>query len=283
MSQFVKLLDPHCSEDSVNVKFKMSITSSTTSSGRDHDVPSTKVIFRDKLCLVSITRRDDTLMDASSISEEDIIEICITKGHTHPLGVLHYSAMESVVLFHSTDELQCTTRRMVKTTELQGEAITVRAMAPSEAHVAVYLVMSCSNPSNGEREPHTSPQQTPPSRGTLHHLQAELGNLANLTQEIVQCGINVPPSFPLQMNGYAHWAVGSLRRMTGRLPFQEGKVGSIEATHFIFRARVISWRKGSLWTTPARTMPCSICVRYGATDYHPDIGSALGHPKNQYF
>ena len=26
-------------------------------------------------------------MDASSISEEDIIEICITKGHTHPLGV----------------------------------------------------------------------------------------------------------------------------------------------------------------------------------------------------
>ena len=39
-------------------------------------------------------------MDASSVSEEDIIEICITKGHTHPLGVLHYSAMELVVLFH---------------------------------------------------------------------------------------------------------------------------------------------------------------------------------------
>ena len=87
------------------MKFKMSITSSTTASG-DRGVPSAKVVFRDKLCLVSVTRRDDTLMDASSISEEDIIEICIMKDHTHPLGVLRYSAMELVVLFHSTNELQ---------------------------------------------------------------------------------------------------------------------------------------------------------------------------------
>ena len=57
-------------------------------------------------------------MDASSVSEEDIFEICITKGHTHPLGVLHYSAMESVVLFHSTDELQCTTCATAKAMEL---------------------------------------------------------------------------------------------------------------------------------------------------------------------
>ena len=38
-------------------------------------------------------------MDASSISEEDIMEICMKKGHTHQLGVLHYLAMESVILF----------------------------------------------------------------------------------------------------------------------------------------------------------------------------------------
>ena len=96
MNQFVKLLDPHCSKDSINIKFKMSVASSATAS-RDCDVPSAEVVFRDKLCLVSITRRDDTPMDASSISEEDIIELCITKGHTHPLGVLHYSATELVV------------------------------------------------------------------------------------------------------------------------------------------------------------------------------------------
>ena len=216
------------------MKFKMSTTSSTTACGRDCDVPSARVIFRDKLCLVSVTRKDDTLMDASSISEEDIIEICITKGHTHPLGVLHYSAMELVVLFCSMDELQCTTCGIIKMMELQGEAITVRAMAPSEAHVTAYLATLHSNPSNGEREPHTPPQQTPPSGGTLHHLRVERGDLANhdlhqlvedLTQEIAQCRIHTPPAVTLQMNGYTNWPVESPRKMTGRSPFQEGEGG----------------------------------------------------------
>ena len=112
-------------------------------------------------------------------SEEDIVKICITKGHTHPLGVLHYSTTESVVLFHLTDELQCTTCRIVKVIELQGKAITVKAMAPSEAHIKAYLATSHLNPSNGEGELHTSPQQTPPSRGMPNHLQAELGDLAD--------------------------------------------------------------------------------------------------------
>ena len=76
----------------------MSITSSATAS-RDWEVPSTNIVFQVRLCLISITRRDGTLMDASSISEEDIMEICMKKGHTHPLGVLHYSATESVILF----------------------------------------------------------------------------------------------------------------------------------------------------------------------------------------
>ena len=173
----------------------MSTTSSTTASGRDHDAPSAKVIFKTELCLVSLTRRDGTLMDASSVSEEDIIEICITKGYTNPLGVLCYSTMELVVLFSSTDELQCTTHRIVKVMELQGEAITVKAMAPSEAHIRAYHVTSHGNPSNGEGELHTPPQQTPPSRGMPSHLQAELGDLGNhelqqlvedLTHEIAQ-------------------------------------------------------------------------------------------------
>ena len=64
-------------------------------------------------------------------------------------------------------------------TEFQGKAITVRAMAPSEAHVTAYIVMLHTHPSNREREPHTPPHQTPPSGGTLHHLQAECGDLAD--------------------------------------------------------------------------------------------------------
>ena len=212
----------------------MSTTSSATASGRDCDVPSAEVIFKTKLCLVSLTRRDGTLMDASYVSEEDIVEICITKGHTHPLGVLCYSAMELVILFHSPDELQHATCRIVKEMELQGEAITVKAMAPSEAHTRAYLVMLHLNPSNGEGEPHTHPQQTPPSMGTLHCLQVELRDLANhelhqlvenLTQEIAQSEVTVPPSSPLQIHVYAHWGVGTPRRMTRRSPFQKGEGG----------------------------------------------------------
>ena len=63
------------------------------------------------------------------------MEICIKKGHTHPLGVLHYSAMESVILFHTADELMHVSHGIVKVTELQDEAIMVKAMAPLEAHI----------------------------------------------------------------------------------------------------------------------------------------------------
>ena len=81
----------------------MSMTSSATAS-RDWEVPPTDS-FHDRLCLLSITRGDGTPMDASSILEEDIIEICIQSSHTHPLGVLHYSATESIVLFGTMDNL----------------------------------------------------------------------------------------------------------------------------------------------------------------------------------
>ena len=149
-------------------------------------------------------------MDASSVTEEDIIEICITKGHTHSLGVLCYSTTELVVLFCSTDKLQHTTCGIVKAMELQGEAITLKAMAPSEAHTKAYLATSHLNPSNGEEEPHTPPQQTPPSRGMLHLLEVELGDLADyelhqlmedLTQEIPLHEVNAPQQSPSKYMG----------------------------------------------------------------------------------
>ena len=89
--------------------------------------------------------------------------------------------------------------------EFWGEAITMRSMAPLEAHVAVYIVMLHRNPSDREKELHTPPEQTPPSGGTPHCLQVELGDLDNhelhqlvedLMQEIAQCKIHVPPSNP---------------------------------------------------------------------------------------
>ena len=153
---------------------------------------------------------------------------------THPLGVLHFSAMELVLLSHSPDELQHTTCGIVKMTEFWGEAITVRVMVPLQAHVTSYIVTLHTHPPNRERELHTPPQQTPPSRETLHYLQVELGDLADhelhqlvddLMQEIAQCEIHVLPAIPLKMNGYTHWAVKSPRRTTRRSPFLEEEGG----------------------------------------------------------
>ena len=89
----------------------MSMTSSATAS-RDWEVPSAN-IFRGRLCLISITRRDGTPIDASSISKEDIVEICVKKGHTHPLGVLCYLTRESVILFSTAEDLNCASHGLV--------------------------------------------------------------------------------------------------------------------------------------------------------------------------
>ena len=85
--------------------------------------------------------------------------------------------------------MQYATCRAVKATELQGEAIAIRAVAPSETHVKAYIIAVGgyssklqSPPSEEEGEPHSPPDNPHPSGETLHHLHAELSNLA-----IVNC------------------------------------------------------------------------------------------------
>ena len=104
---------------------------------------------------------DGTQLDATSVTEEDIIEMCIKMGHTHPLGVLHYSVMEWVALFCSTEEMQHATHRAIKAMELRDEAITIRALALLLTHVKAYIMTMCGD--------HSKPQ-SPPSEevGELH-------------------------------------------------------------------------------------------------------------------
>ena len=153
----------------------MSVTSSATAS-RDREVPSPNS-FRNRLLLITITKGDGTPMDASSISEEDIIEICIQRAHTHPLGVLQYSTAESVILFAILKDVNQAHRTLPDVMELCNEAITVWTMALAEAHIAAFTTMWHSNPTAGDGEPHTPPYQTPPSEETLHRLHAQLGDL----------------------------------------------------------------------------------------------------------
>ena len=143
----------------------MSVTSSTTAL-RDQEVPSPNS-FRNRLLLITITRGDGTPMDASSILEEDIMEICIQRAHIHLLGVLWYSEVESVILFRSLEDVNRVHRTLPDVMELCNEAITVQTMAPTEAHVAAFTAIWCSNTTAGDGEPHTPPYQTPPSEETL--------------------------------------------------------------------------------------------------------------------
>ena len=153
----------------------MSVTSSATAS-RDWKVLSPNSL-RNRLLLITITKGDGTPMDASSILEEDIIKICIQRVHTHPLGVLWYSRADSVILFTNLEDVHQAHHTLPDVTELCNEAVTVRTMAPAEAHIATFTAMWCSNPTTGDGEPHTPPYQTPPSEETPCHLHAQLGDL----------------------------------------------------------------------------------------------------------
>ena len=53
------------------------------------------------------------------------MEICVILGHTHPLGVLWYLAVELVALFCTTEEMQWASHGAVKATELQDEPIAI--------------------------------------------------------------------------------------------------------------------------------------------------------------
>ena len=83
----------------------MSTLSSATALGRDQ-IPSDDPHLKTKICIFIVTRKGGTLLNITSVSEEDMVEICVTLGHTHPLGVLWYLATESVALFCMTEEMQ---------------------------------------------------------------------------------------------------------------------------------------------------------------------------------
>ena len=102
----------------------MSTSSSATASGRDQ-VPSDDPHLKAKSCIFTVMRKDGTLFDATFVSEEDILEICVTLGHTHPLGALQYLATESVALFHMTEEMQQASHGAIKAMELQDEPIAI--------------------------------------------------------------------------------------------------------------------------------------------------------------
>ena len=124
----------------------MPTSSSATASGRDQ-VPSDNPHLKTRRCVFIVTKKDGTLLNVTSVSEEDMVEICMALGHTHPLGVLQYSAMELVALFHTTEEMQCTSCGAIKATELWDKPIAIQTMAPLEHQIWVYIATVGGDPS----------------------------------------------------------------------------------------------------------------------------------------
>ena len=188
----------------------MSTSSAATASGRDQ-VPSSNPHLKTRICIFIVTRKDGTLFNVT-MSQEDIIEICVILGHTHLLGVLQYLAMELVALFCTIEEMHCTSCSAVKATELQDEPIAIQTMAPLEHHIRAYIAtvgkdpFKPQSPPSGEEDESYSPTGNPHLGGrTLHCLQTELGNLTDqelhqlmedLCQEIALCELHAPPSNP---------------------------------------------------------------------------------------
>ena len=224
----------------------MSTTSSATASGRNH-VPSNEPKLKSRMCLFVVTQKDGTLFDATSVTKEDIIEMCIKLGHTYPLGVLHYSAMELIALFHSTEEMQCATHGAIKAMELQGEAIAVRDVAPSETHVKAYIIAvggilqnSYLHPQKRRENP-THPMITLTKVGKCHVISKQ--SLATLL--IINCislwRISIkrshsmswicPPEALHQCLGDNHQGAGILKMATRKSPFWEGEGGFPQDNH----------------------------------------------------
>ena len=85
------------------------------------------------------------------------MELCIRRAHTHPLGVLRYSAVDSVVFFNNIADVNHTQQVLLDVPEFCNEAVATRTMAPMQADFRAFLEMWCLNPAAREGEPHTPP------------------------------------------------------------------------------------------------------------------------------
>ena len=133
------------------------------------------------------------------------MEFCVRKVHARPLGVLRFSAADSVVFFTSIADVNCTQQALLDVTEFRDEAIAIRTMAPTEAQVTAFQTMWHSNTATGIGESRTPPYHTPPNEETPCRIHAQLGDLndnelqqlvRDLSQEIVQRETIAPPSYP---------------------------------------------------------------------------------------
>ena len=221
-------------------------------------------------------KRDGTLFDVTSVLEEDIIKICIRLGHIHPVGVLHYSATELIILFSSADNMQHATCGAIKATVLREEAIAVRASAPSKTHVRAYMTTLGGKPSRTKLPPLEGgchlPAGNPHSGGEiLHHLQVDLGDLADhelhqlmedFCWEVALHELNAPTQRPPPTPWGNPAESGDPDADDQEVTFLRG-VGYPRTTIPTSCSHMARWRMGSPGTTPQPPTPAQPNVGMG--------------------
>ena len=98
--------------------------------GSPQCIPGNEVALLNYMGVMVLTRSNSTLFHATSIQEEDIIELCIQLGQTHPKGVLQYLVTESVVLFCCPDEMLVMVHGVIKAIALCEEPIWLHTSPP---------------------------------------------------------------------------------------------------------------------------------------------------------
>ena len=106
----------------------------TTSAAYDC-ILDNEVELLNEMCVLLLTRGDGTPFDVASLQEEDLIQLCIDMGQTHPKGLVWFLATELVVLFHSVDEILVAVHGVTQAVALHEESIRLHDSPPSTAHV----------------------------------------------------------------------------------------------------------------------------------------------------
>ena len=108
----------------------MSTTSIAIALAACNHIQGDKTELLNLMCVLVLTRIDGTQFVATSIQEEDIVELCLEMGQAHLEGVLQFLVTESVILFHSGDEMLATAHRVTKAMVLCEEPFRLHTSPP---------------------------------------------------------------------------------------------------------------------------------------------------------
>ena len=172
-------------------------------------------------------------------------------------------------------------------------------MAPSEHHIRVYITVvggdpskPWSLPSEGEGESHSPTGNPHQGGGTLHHLQTELGDLADqelcqfmedLCQEIAFHELHTPQQSITNTLGRTIREQESQWQWPGDHLSERVRVGSPKTTIPICSPSMTRWRVGSSGTTSSTPRPALANPDVGHLISTLTLGLCLGTPKINTF